>query len=143
MDNKIINYFVLCESVIKSTDGRYSLINALDSMQSVLPARIYKLSIALSLKNHGLLKLLGEKKEADLVVDFIDPDGETFRGFRMSLAKAELSSDELKNIVTELDLTQQDGITFEKPGTYKIDLTFSGKKFASKEVDIAQLEDEE
>lgn len=140
--SKAVNYFIVCESVINGEDGRVSMINAFNSMNSTFPIHIKRLTVALSLDIKNLLKLLGGKKEAKLQMLFKDPKDKLLRTFSLFIAKENLDAKKFHYINADLDVGELDGIMINKPGTYTFELSFNGSHIASRKVTFMPTEEE-
>ncbi|MDC1142698.1 hypothetical protein OAU50_06375 [Planctomycetota bacterium] len=112
--NPKVKAFLICDQVIRSTDGKYSVIGVF--------RRVHAPEFPVFHARFGVYIMLGELNgNYDFIIEFIDPaDGN-------QLGKAELKgvnhTKPLEDFETGINLP---GLQFPKEGTYEIHITCNG-----------------
>lgn len=112
--NPKVKAFLVCDQVIRSTDGKWSVIGVF--------RRVHSPQFPVFHARFGIYVMLGEMNGTyDLVIEFVDP------AESLSLGKAELRglkhNRPLEDFETGINLP---GLQFPKEGTYEIHLSVNG-----------------
>ncbi|MBZ0137314.1 MAG: hypothetical protein K8I27_13190 [Planctomycetes bacterium] len=113
--NPKVKAFLICDQVIRSTDGKYSIIGVF--------RRVHAPSFPVFHARFGVYLMLGEMNgEYNFTIEFVDP------GEGNTLAKAELRGVKhhkpLEDFETGINLP---GLQFTKEGTFEIHLNCNGE----------------
>ena len=115
MSQPKVKAFVICDQVIRSTDGKYSIIGIF--------RRIHAPSFPVFHARFGLYMMLGELSgKYDFVLQFVDPQDGTVLG------RAELKGVEHKSALEDFESgINLPGLQFMRPGTYEVHLISNGE----------------